>query len=102
MPKKKHQIEMDEETWKTVKLLSKTYGKKTSKIVENLINKNVESVSTKILKDLSDDPTKIKHLRFELTVKEYSDFWYIGSLLNVKKKKHILLKMISLIKELKQ
>jgi len=102
LPKKKHQIEMDEETWETIKLLSKTYGKKTSEIVENLVNKSAESVQTKILKDLSDNPAKIKHLRFELTVKEYSDFWYIGSLLDAKKKKHILLKMISLIKEFKQ
>lgn len=102
MAKEKHQIEMDEELWKTVKLLSKAYNKKTSEIVEDLVNRSAESVNDKMIKTLSADSTNIKHLRFELTIKEYSDFWYIGSLLKRKKKKDILKRMIEIIKELKQ
>lgn len=44
----------------------------------------------------------IKHLRFELTPGEYGQFWYIGQLLGLSKKKPILLAMIEKIKELKE
>lgn len=42
-----------------------------------------------------------KHLRFELTVEEYAEFWKIGSLLNLNKKHPILLKMMEVIKAMK-
>lgn len=41
-----------------------------------------------------------KRLEFILSVKEYSDFWHVGSLLNLSKKKPIFLKMVGVIKEL--
>lgn len=40
-----------------------------------------------------------KKLQFNLSIKEYSDFWYIGSLLKLNKKNDILLKMMNIIKE---
>ena len=42
----------------------------------------------------------IKHLRFELTPKEYSDFWYVASLLRKTKKKDVLITMMNKIKEI--
>ena len=43
-----------------------------------------------------------KHLRFELTTKEYSDFWYIASLLELTKKKDVLLKMMDETRKMKE
>jgi len=53
---------------------------------------------------MSSPPSKkkeiIKHLRFELTVKEHQAFYYVGQeLLKIKKKHDILKEMIRLIKE---
>ena len=39
-----------------------------------------------------------KHLDFLITIKEYADFWNIGSLLNSNKKNDILRKMMSITK----
>jgi len=39
-----------------------------------------------------------KHLDFLISLKEYSEFWYIGSLLNSNKKNAILRKMMSITK----
>jgi len=44
----------------------------------------------------------IKHLRFELTSQEYSDFWHIAALLEKDKKKDVLLDMMKIVKELKE
>ncbi len=45
-------------------------------------------------------PSKhIKNLRFELTTKEYSDFWYIASLLKCTKKNEVFRKMMNIVKE---
>ena len=46
-----------------------------------------------------DEPKK---LLIPCTTKEYSDFWYIGSLLGKSKKKEIFLEMITFIKEYKE
>jgi len=43
-----------------------------------------------------------KHLRFELTVEQYAEFWHIGSLLNLNKKHLILKAMMKIVKETKQ
>ena len=43
-----------------------------------------------------------KHLRFELTVEEYAEFWHVGSLLRLNKKHPILKEMMKIVKELKQ
>ena len=42
-----------------------------------------------------------KNLLIKMTAKEYSDFWYIGSLLGKSKKKDIFLEMIAFIKKFK-
>lgn len=44
----------------------------------------------------------IKWLSFKLTPKEYSDFWYMGELLNLAKKNNILKEMMRIVKELKE
>jgi len=44
----------------------------------------------------------IKHLRFELTPKEYGDFWSIGDLVNLAKKKDILLEMMKIVRRVKE
>ena len=44
----------------------------------------------------------IKHLRFELSAKEYSDFWYIAELLGKSKKKEIFIEMMKIVKEQKR
>jgi hypothetical protein len=43
-----------------------------------------------------------KNLRFELTIKEYSDFWYIGELLGKGKKIEILLEMMAFVRKFKE
>ena len=40
-----------------------------------------------------------KHLRFELSGEQYSDFWYVVALLNESKKKPAFIKMLKYIKE---
>jgi len=40
-----------------------------------------------------------KHLRFELSAKEYSDFWYIAELLGKSKKKDIFIEMMEIVKK---
>jgi hypothetical protein len=42
----------------------------------------------------------VKHLRFELTKKEYSDFWYAVSLLGETEKTKAFIKMLALTIEL--
>jgi len=44
----------------------------------------------------------IKHLRFELSAGEYSNFWYIAELLGKSKKKDIFLEMMRIVKEQKK
>jgi len=43
-----------------------------------------------------------KTLSFTLTTKEYSDFWYVASLINKTRKKEVLLELMRLAKELKE
>jgi len=43
-----------------------------------------------------------KILRFDLSTKEYSDFWYIASLLELTKKKDVLLKMMDETRKMKE
>lgn len=45
---------------------------------------------------------KGKKLLLDLTTKQYSDFWYVGSLLGKEKKKDIFLEMIAFIKKFKE
>lgn len=43
-----------------------------------------------------------KNLLIRLTAKEYSDFWYIGELLSLSKKKDIFLGMMEFVKKFKE
>jgi len=44
-----------------------------------------------------------KHLRFELTGKTYSDFWYVGTdLLGLRHKRDILKELIRIVKAHKE
>jgi len=44
--------------------------------------------------------SKVKTLSIKLTVKEYSDFWYVASLLGESEKKPAFLKMLAKLKEM--
>ena len=97
--KKSHTIKIDNETWDLVKLLSKTYNKNTSKTIEDLISNNADGIEEKIKEYHNNKYQITKHLRFELSMKDYSDFWLVASILGESKKKPTLLKMVKTIKE---
>jgi len=43
-----------------------------------------------------------KHLRFELALEEYAEFWHIGSLLNLNKKHSIFKEMMKIVRKVKE
>lgn len=48
------------------------------------------------------DKPKGKKLLLDVTTKEYSDFWYVGELLGLTKKRDIFLGMMEFVKKFKE
>lgn len=51
------------------------------------------------MKDSKSEVSETKTLSFRLTIKQYSDFWYVAALLDEKRKKPAFLKMLNKLKE---
>lgn len=79
-------------------------------IADGLSHEALEKISSmdkiellKLSKNKVIPPLKgCKNLLIKLTMKEYSDFWYVGGLLGVTKKKDILLGLIEFLKKFKE
>lgn len=87
---------------KLARIIEAETNTKITKQAVSIYFKRHPELYTNLQKSLNIQPRPIKHLRFELGPKEYSDFWYIGSLLGLTKKHKILVRLMEEIKHIKE